>query len=103
MVVSVEWRYFCFHRIYGTHTRTFSHSFVKSAGFDNDTTQRTSNESDETDPLAAVESGLSLLFWISLLVITIRSRMYIRQKFQIPGNCIEGKKNKGVDLCRLDL
>mmetsp|Transcript_6272 Transcript_6272/g.12547 ORF Transcript_6272/g.12547 Transcript_6272/m.12547 type:complete len:307 (+) Transcript_6272:91-1011(+) len=54
---------------------------------ENDTSNKESDPAIEA--VGAVNAAISLSFGLFILIITIRSRGYIRRKFNIPGNCFE--------------
>ena len=81
------------------HNVKFSHSIVKFADFDGTSNSSSnSNQSDGIEAVTAVNGAISFAFGLFLLIITIRSRAYIRRKFNIPGNCLEGKEMHERDL-----
>lgn len=63
---------------------------------DGDEYSTTGSEDKNIVIVSAIQDVVMLIFGIFLLVITIRTRVFIRQKYQIPTKCCggcEGEKN----------
>jgi len=59
--------------------------------FDETSNSNQSNENNEVEAITAINGAISFAFWLFILIITCRSRGYIRRKFNIPGSGFEGK------------
>ena len=80
-----------------------TNAVIEANDEDGDEYSTTGDEDKSIVIVSAVQDVVSIIFGIFLLVITIRTRVFIRQKYQIPTKCCGGcegeKQGKLVCLC----